>query len=184
MSSPVSLEFHGEPHADLGMWLSTYRVSAKGLRVGDNSTAFLDDDNEPQPDLLMMIPRELGGQAGVVDGYVDGTPEFVAEVSSSTVSLDMNGKLRAYRAAGVREYLVWRVRDGAVDWFERVGDEFISKREIEGLLRSIVFPGLWLDANALLAGDLQRVLEVLRQGIATPEHAAFVAKLAAKISSK
>src|SRR5438034_23129 len=49
----------------------------------------------------------------------------------------------------------------------------------DGILRSQVFPGLWLDPVALLQLDSHRVTEVLRQGLATPEHAAFVAKLAA-----
>ena len=43
--------------------------------------------------------------------------------------------------------------------------------------RSEAFPGLWLDPAALLAGDLPRALAVLQQGIATPEHASFVASL-------
>jgi len=47
----------------------------------------------------------------------------------------------------------------------------------EGLLRSEVFPGLWLDSRALIAGDLGRVQEVLRAGTQSPQHAAFVARL-------
>ena len=49
-----------------------------------------------------------------------------------------------------------------------------------GIFRSEVFPGLWLDPAALLREDRRRLLTVLRQGLASPEHAAFVAKLAAK----
>ncbi len=48
----------------------------------------------------------------------------------------------------------------------------------DGIYRSETFPGLWLDARALYAEDLQRLIEVLDQGLATPEHAAFAAKLA------
>jgi hypothetical protein len=47
----------------------------------------------------------------------------------------------------------------------------------DGLLRSETFPGLWLDADALLRLDLRRLLAVLRQGLVSPEHAAFVARL-------
>jgi hypothetical protein len=46
-----------------------------------------------------------------------------------------------------------------------------------GIIRSEVFPGLWLAPAALLAGDLLRVLAVLQQGLASPEHAAFAAAL-------
>jgi hypothetical protein len=48
---------------------------------------------------------------------------------------------------------------------------------VAGLYQSEVFPGLWLDAAALLSGDLARVLSVLQAGLASPEHAAFAAKL-------
>ncbi|MEW6751600.1 MAG: hypothetical protein AB1505_11580 [Candidatus Latescibacterota bacterium] len=42
-----------------------------------------------------------------------------------------------------------------------------------------MFPGLWLDAPALLRGDLAAVLAVLRQGIDTPGHRAFAERLQA-----
>jgi len=48
----------------------------------------------------------------------------------------------------------------------------------DGLYRSIVFPGLWLDPIALLKSDTRRLRAVVDLGCATPEHAAFVAKLA------
>jgi hypothetical protein len=48
----------------------------------------------------------------------------------------------------------------------------------DGIYRSKVFPGLWLDAEAIFSEDLDRLIEVLEQGLATPEHAAFTAKLA------
>ena len=48
----------------------------------------------------------------------------------------------------------------------------------DGLYRSIVFPGLWLDPIALLRNDTRRLRAVADVGCATPEHAAFVARLA------
>src|SRR5207245_10909111 len=48
-----------------------------------------------------------------------------------------------------------------------------------GVIRSQVFPGLWLDVAALLRFDLARVLQVLQQGLASPEHEAFAARLRA-----
>jgi hypothetical protein len=45
------------------------------------------------------------------------------------------------------------------------------------LLRSEVFPGLWLDAAALVRGELATVLAIVQQGLGSPEHAAFVARL-------
>lgn len=47
------------------------------------------------------------------------------------------------------------------------------------MYRSHVLPGLWLDAAALLRGDLATVARVAQEGIGSAEHAAFVAKLQA-----
>ncbi|MBV8318370.1 MAG: hypothetical protein JOZ53_25795, partial [Planctomycetaceae bacterium] len=49
----------------------------------------------------------------------------------------------------------------------------------DSLYRSEVFPGLWLDPAALMAGDRVGLRVALHQGLATAEHAAFVARLAA-----
>jgi hypothetical protein len=42
-----------------------------------------------------------------------------------------------------------------------------------------VFPGLWLDPHALAAGDRAALRAALDRGLATAEHAAFAARLAA-----
>lgn len=49
-----------------------------------------------------------------------------------------------------------------------------------GLDRSAVYPGLWLDPQALVQGDRQRLRAVRDLGCATPEHAEFVTRLAAR----
>lgn len=178
MPSPVSLEFHGSPHADLVGWLVAYRAATPGVRAGDNSTVRLGPESEPQPDVLLLLERRHGGQAALDEGYVTGAPELAAEVASSSVSYDMHVKLDVYREHGVREYLAWRVRDRAFDWFVLEGGDYVPLPPGEdGILRSPTFPGLWLDPAALLSGDMARVFEVLRQGIASPEHEEFVRRL-------
>jgi hypothetical protein len=178
MPSPVSFESHGEQHAHLMLWLGTYRAHTPGTRVADNATVRLDMDNEPQPDALLLIEHGRGGRTTITGGYVTGGPELACEVSASTVSIDSNAKLRAYRRNGVCEYLLWRVRDGAIDWFVLRGGQYVQlPADADGIVRSEVFPGLWLDVPALLRDDLPRVLAVLQQGIASPEHAAFVQRL-------
>jgi hypothetical protein len=78
----------------------------------------------------------------------------------------------------VREYLVWRVGDRAVDWFALRGDRYEPlSAGPDGILRSEVFPGLWLDPAALIGENGQRLLAVLQEGLASPEHAAFVKRL-------
>jgi Uma2 family endonuclease len=180
MPSPVSLEKHGAQENDLSVWLGLYRVHTPGTKSGNNTTTRLDLDNESQPDVLLMIHPASSGQAQIdADGYVLNGPELVAEVASSSASIDVNTKLQVYRRNGIREYIVWRVRDQAIDWFVLRGGRY-EKLEpaADGLLKSECFPGLWLDSAALLRGDMLRVLEVLNQGIASPEHRDFVARLA------
>lgn len=181
MPAAVRFRHHGSPHLHLTTWLGTYESAAPGVSAGGNSSVRLDLDNMPQPDALMIIDPECGGDAIISkDDYIEGSPELVGEVSASTVSIDLHVKLPVYRRNRVREYIVWRVLDRAIDWFVfRDGDYARLEPDADGIHRSTVFPGLWLDAAALIRSDLTRVLEVLQKGIASPEHAAFVAKLRA-----
>jgi hypothetical protein len=177
MPSPVSFEDYAGPHADLVTWLGTYRAHTFGVRAGDNGTVRLSPKNRPQPDLMLVIRPEFGGATTLTDGYVTGPPEHVGEISASSANYDLHQKLDEYHRAGIPEYVVWRVWDRAIDWFVR-GDATYQKIEPDnGIYRSHVFPGLWLDADAMITGDMQRVLAVLQQGLATPEHTAFCERL-------
>jgi len=179
MASPVRFTVHGQPHAYLVTCAGMYQFRTPGVRLGDNTTVRLDLDNEPQPDLCLFIDPSRRGQAKIDrEGYINGAPEFVAEVAASTVSLDLGPKLNAYSRNGVSEYLVWRVQDAEIDWFilrEGKFDRLLP--DADGVTRSVVFPGLWLDKSALLADDVGRVETVLREGLAHTSHAAFTAKL-------
>ncbi|MEZ6131718.1 MAG: Uma2 family endonuclease [Planctomycetaceae bacterium] len=178
MPSPVSAEFHGEPHFDLNGWLFLYRAMTPEVYGGDNSTLHLDLDNAPQPDGYLRLSETVGGQSKLVDGYVDGAPELIVEVAASSVSYDLHDKLNAYRRNGVREYVVWRTEDRAIDWFVLVDGRFDPlPPDDDGIYRSHVFPGLWLDSAAVMAGDLARVLTILQQGLADESHQAFVQKV-------
>ena len=186
MPSPVKLHRHGEPHARILVWLGTYQAGTPDAIVADNTSTRLDLDNEPQPDALLMIDPDRGGQARISDDdHVEGAPELVVEVGSTTVGIDLNLKLHVYRRSGVREYIVWRVQDRKIDWFVLRDGEFIRLDPDEkGRYRSQTFPGLWLDATALVEGEMAKVLDVVRQGLAAPEHAKFVSDLAARSSSR
>jgi hypothetical protein len=180
MPSPVRFDVHGEHHADLVTWLGVYRLHTRGVRIADNSTVRLDLDNEPQPDAALFIDRVCGGRVLIdEEGYIVGAPDLVGEIAASSVSIDLGQKFFVYRRNAVCEYLVWRVEDRAIDWFVvRSGQLERMQAASDGSLRSAVFPGLWLDAAALLGGDLPRVHQVLHLGLASPEHAAFAARLA------
>ncbi len=179
MPSPVRWNRHASPQIALGGWLMHYWAQTPGVQAGDNGSVRLDLDNMTQPDAAMLILPACGGQARIsADDYVEAAPELVAEVAASTVSIDLNAKLHVYRRSGVREYLVWRVQDGVIDWFVLRQSQFQQlPLNAAGVYQSEIFPGLWLEPAALARLDLPAVLQVLQQGLATPEHAAFVAKL-------
>ncbi|MGF1574944.1 MAG: Uma2 family endonuclease [Cyanophyceae cyanobacterium] len=176
MASPLRIKSHGEPHGRLITWLGTYNAYTPGILLGVEPTVRLDPDNEPQPDAVLFIP---GQQASISeDDYIEGPPELVVEVAASSVSLDLHDKKRAYRRSGVREYIVWRTLEGQVDWFRLEADDYVPQvPDADGILRSTVFPGLWLSLPALVSGDLALVLSVLQQGVQTPEHQAFLDQL-------
>ncbi len=181
MPSPVRLRRHSQPHLQMASWLGTYQSETPGVIAGDNSTVRLDLDNEPQPDLMLLIEPARGGQARISeDDYVEGAPELVAEIASSSASYDLNAKRNAYRRNGVLEYVVWRVLDQQIDWFVlREGEYHRLAPNEDGHYRSETFAGLWLDSKALLRGDLATVLAALRQGLGSSQHADFTAGLAA-----
>ena len=179
MPSPVRLTQHGRPHGHLATWIGVYEASTPGVLMGDDSTLRLDTKNRPQADASLMIDPAKGGQAKLIDDYIVGGPELLAEVSASTASMDLNTKLEVYRRAKVREYVVWRVEDEEIDWFVLRRGRFARLAPQDGILKSEIFPGLWLDPAALARLHLARVLEVVGMGIASPEHAAFVARLQA-----
>ena len=173
MGSPVSAEGHGAPHSDLIAWLVVYKAHVPGLETGDNSTLHLDLENAPQPDCYLRIREEHGGQSTLRDGYVTGPPELIAEVASSSVSYDLHDKKHAYQRNGVLEYIVWRTRDRAIDWFVLTNGRYETLPASEdGILKSQVFPGLWLDPAAMLSHDMKRVLSVLQMGLAHRETSA------------
>lgn len=181
VGSPVS-ENHGAPHFDVITWLGLYRLATPGIIGSDNGTVRLDDENRPQPDVQLRLKTEYGGQTHISDDdYVVGAPELIVEIAASSVSYDLHDKMRAYQRNRVLEYIIWRVQDDRIDWFALDQGQY---RPLEpgpdGVMRSQVFPGLWLDPIAMIAGDLARVGAVLRQGLASPEHAAFVARLQAQ----
>lgn len=170
---------HGEPHLLLATWIGHYLAQTPGLKAADNATVRMDGLNEPQPDLLLAMPPSVGGRLRVdEEGYYAGSPDFIAEIAASSVSYDLHAKLRVYQRAGVREYLVWRTLDGEIDWFRLMEGKYapIAAND-SGVMKSEIFPGLWLDRAALLRRDLPRVFAVLQEGLTSPEHTSFVQNL-------
>ena len=159
-------------------------AATPGTEGGDSGSLRLDPANEPQPDLHLRLIEAAGGQSVVdADDYIEGAPELIGEIAASSVSYDLGPKMEAYRRHGVLEYIVWRVEDTTIDWFIlRDGSYDRLLPDQSGVTKSETFPGLWLDAQAMLNGELADVLQTLQQGLASIEHQQFVARLAAKMS--
>jgi len=177
MASPVSLR-HEQFQMFLATWVGIYRCATPGCRPGMEGTWLMGEEQVPQPDVTLSIRPELGGQSRVEGLYAAGAPEFLAEVAVTSRSRDFGAKKRLYERVGVLEYLiavpVWQ----EISWFERTESGFQPvEPEADGIFRSRCFPGLWLDLQALWDIDFARMNEVLQQGLATPEHAAFVERL-------
>jgi Uma2 family endonuclease len=176
VASPVRVRRHGIPHSDIISWLGWYRAATRGVYVADNSTLQLDLDNEPQPDVAIWIE---GGNAYInAEDYLEGAPELIVEVAGSSASIDLGDKLTTYRRNGVQEYLVLLTHEREVRWFSwRTGEAEEILPDEGGILRSLVLPGLQLHPGLFWQGDMAGVLDVLQQGLATAEHAAFVQRL-------
>jgi Putative restriction endonuclease len=167
MAAALRFKSHGRPHGRMMTWLGTYEAETIGVEIADNVSVRLDGVNDPQPDIALILAPDFGGQTRITDDdYIEGPPELIAEISASTVSIDLGAKKIAYERNGVQEYIVWRVLDGAIDWFVLQDGQYVELLPDEdGITRSRVFPGLWLDRSALVEGEMKQVLTVLKLGV-------------------
>lgn len=179
MPSPLSRK-HGVTDHDSAGWLWTYRVHTPGTESGTNATTLMGSDDAPQPDEYLRILPEFGGQSGNEGKYVSGSPELISETCVSSASYDLNQKLDLFEKMGVLEVVAFLMHEQEVRWhcLSKNGYELLTP--VRGIWKSRVFPGLWLDGKAILAGDGAKVLATLNKGLRSPEHAAFVKKLARK----
>lgn len=182
MASPLRHRSHGQPHAAIMSLLSAYWVATPGVNLGDNSTVRLDLDNEPQPDALLRI--ESGGRSIVSDDdYLEGSPELIVEIAASSAAYDLYDKKQVYRRNGVQEYVVWQTFENKFDWFSLTEGEYVPLQPDEnGVVKSLVFPGLWLSILLILAGDLAEAIAVLQLGLNSLEHAQFIELLSNRLT--
>jgi Uma2 family endonuclease len=179
VASPLSLT-HGEPHLLLSAVLAAYVGRTPGTQASDNTTVMLGDDGEPQPDLFLRVRPDHGGQSSTTDDdYVLGAPELIVEVAHSSRAIDLHAKKDMYSQYGVREYVVASVREKELRWFDLAAGNELAP-DAAGIHRAGVFRGLWINGAALFANDYAQMMATLDQGLASPEHAAFVRALAAR----
>ena len=178
MASPVSYP-HSRFHMALSGWLLKYEAGTPGCEGGSEGTWLMGGQNVPQPDNTLRILPHKGGQSTDDGDYTAGAPELIVEVAASSRARDLGIKRKLYESMKVQEYVVVATKPFQVIWHLWTPSGYRPlEPENDGLLRSRCFPGLWLDPAALLNADASRLLAVLDQGLATPEHAAFVVQLA------
>ena len=179
VASPLRHEQHGKPHSRIITWLGVYQALTPGVDLSVEPTVRLDLDNEPQPDAVLFIEPDAGGQTRLSsDGYIKGSPELIVEIAASSVAIDTGSKKQVYRRNGVLEYVIWQSYENQIEWFCLTdGDYRLLSSDADGIIRSQVFPGLWLAVEAVLNNQMVRVLEVVQAGLKSPEHTAFVQQL-------
>jgi Uma2 family endonuclease len=183
MPSPVGIE-HGRAQVPALVWLSYYQENTPGVEALDNASAALGPKSEPQPDAILRVLPEYGGRTQTDQGFLQLVPELIVEVAHTSRYTDLGPKLEDYERAGVREYLVRALEPDDIHWFVLTNGRFVELEiGADGFYRSEVFPGLWLDPHALIAGDTRRLRAVVDLGIASSSHAAFVARLAANVGN-
>jgi Uma2 family endonuclease len=177
---PISAEGHSTPDNLIQTWTGNYVTDTPGVAAHGSATTILPSNATGlEPDGVLRVLPDAGGRSTIgADKFIHGVPELVIEVSHSSGDRDLGPKYAAFEADGVPEYLVWRTDTDEILWFVLKRKKYVPlSPHPDGTLRSMTLPGLWLDPAALIAGDRSKVRDVLMRGIASPEHAAFVAKL-------
>ncbi len=179
MSSPVRVKKHGKPHGRMMSFLGIYQFSTESVDLLDNITYIANEKYEPQPDAVLRIEENKDGNSWVNENdYLEGSPELVVEIASSSSSYDLHDKLELYEQKGVQEYIVWRVLDNQIDWFGLENGKYKKfTADKGGIIESDVFPGLRLNVEALLNDDLQKVSADLQKGLKSKKYKDFVEQL-------
>ena len=179
MPSPVGKR-HYVTSANAVGWLRNYRMKTQGIELADNGSTALDDYGEVQPDAFLRILPERGGQTSDHGKIIRGAPELIIEVAGTSKTTDLGLKLADYERAGALEVVVLAIDPDEVHWHVRREGRLVRMPpDFDGLYRSKVFPGLWLDLDAFFADDGLAIMATLERGLASDEHAAFIARLAA-----
>jgi Uma2 family endonuclease len=179
VAGPVGSK-HGRTTGRVGTWLGFYAVQTPGVREGDNMTIDLGESRMPQPDNLLWVLEEFGGRVHDDGQILHGPPELVIEVADTSRSIDLGPQLKDYERAEVREYVVFALDPNEIYWHVwRDGRLEPVAPDPDGIYRSPVFPGLWLDSAAFWAENGPALIATLQRGLACPEHAHFIARLQA-----
>ena len=182
MPSPLGNP-HGIVDAAATLWLGVYKSRTPGTEASANAHDHpRRRRGSPRPTGWLRIkPSARAARAAMSASTSPRRPELIVEVADSSRSIDLGAKLAEYERAGALEYVVFALDPDEVFWHARQGDRLVRVGPgPDGIYRSQAFPGLWLDPVALFADDGPSLLATLDRGLASPEHAAFVAYLAGR----
>lgn len=143
----------GSPHAGIVkrlISLVAHAVAERTVLVGVQDPLRLDDYNEPEPDLMLLRPRE--------DDYRASHPSaadvlLLVEVSDTSLAYDRGVKLPLYARFGVPEVWIIDVVGAAVEVFRAPRDGAYSscERRTGGMLSPTLVPTAAIDITALVA---------------------------------
>jgi Uma2 family endonuclease len=178
VSPPPSNE-HDAAHMWLSAILMTYKMSVVGIEIGSSISLVMDDEFQPQPDLILRRLPEFGGRSITrADGSIQGPPELVVEIAYSRRSIELHTKMAEYARCGVVEYLVYMIDEKRLRWFDLPTEQELFPEE-SGIFKIRQFPGLWIDQQAITANNRSQMIAVLQSGLAKPAHRSFARKMQA-----
>jgi Uma2 family endonuclease len=178
MNPPVSAGSHGAPHGHILFWLGQYAVATEGVEFFSDSSVHLGELDLPQPDGILRIEDRFGGTSRMLKSDLHGAPELVVEVAASSAAYDLFQKKQRYQENAIQEYLVWIVHERRFVWFSLGADGYTELRPSRsGVIKSLVYPGLWLDTKGLLDRNWTKVLATVKKGMESEEYVSFAAKL-------
>lgn len=175
--TPPAPDDHGQPHATWAGLLFAYRAVTPGVLLSVDQVARPAPLTSVGPDVVLVVAPEAGGLVRRSNGAWEGPLDLVVEVARTSRSYDLHTKRDVYERGGVREYFVHDAETGDVHAWRLGHDSRFAAvaPDPDGVLRSAVFPGLWVDTDAVRAADGARLLATLQRGLASAEHARFVA---------
>jgi hypothetical protein len=172
MPSPLSYD-HGHRDGLIQTLLGFY-AARTGVCESVSNATWLMLNSAPQPDVALRLLPQYGGKTDTSGKLASGAPELIVEVCRSSHSFDLGPKLALYQRAGVGEYVAALLEEQRIEWRALESGSYRLLRAEGGIFKSAVFPGLWLDETAFWAGDARRMLEVLEEGMRSPEHKLFI----------
>ena len=163
LPSPVSLT-HGDYDGLSQLVLNTFSARTPACKFLPNTTwLMLESASQPDSSLFWLPPS---GEIKTTKDLATGSPDLVVEIAVSSRSYDLGPKLALYQRADVQEYVAVLTEEERIEW--RVlenGSYRLMEPDADGIFRSKVFPGLWVDSAAFWRKDRARLLAVLEQGI-------------------